>query len=268
MRQPDSSTRRGHDCFNPSTKLYNLLLEGVTITPPSGSFPYSKELFSFVPDPGLCTRLHAELLAAGLFTQADAHAFVPLVASGSDAQVQFLINGLRVRFQSRFGSIEDRKSYVSLLARLVKSFHFQSCFFHYPDEVGEFVVFAESVGPRLRPGWGRPGTGPPPGKVSVQAMIDAIRTRFAISDEEALYIRHVTEEKAADPLIRGTVHAHRDDRIYLDGAYRGQVNGEIQVIYKARARYEELADPKYTDTSGIFDLMAFTLIQSHLAAAA
>ena len=35
----------------------------------------------------------------------------------------------------------------------------------------------------------------------------------------------------ADPMIRTTVLAHRDDQIYLQGAYRGQVNGEIRITY-------------------------------------
>ncbi len=75
-------------------------------------------------------------------------------------------------------------------------------------------------------------------------MIAEIQAKFAITDEEALYIKQVTEEKAADPAIRSTVTAHRDDRIYLEGAYRGQVNGEIQTAYDERGRYEELADPE------------------------
>ena len=99
-------------------------------------------------------------------------------------------------------------------------------------------------------------------------MIAEIRAKFDISDEEALYIKQVTEEKAADLVIRSTVTAHRDDRIYLEGAYRGQVNGEIQTAYDGRGRYEELADPKYTDTGGIFDIMAVTVIDTHLAIAA
>ena len=258
------------------------------------------------PDPQLCTRLHAEILAAGVFTQGDAHDFVALVASGTDAQVQFAINGLRVRFQAKFAAPEDRKGYVYLLARLVKSYHFLTCFFTYPDEIKEFVTFAEYVGPqlikhgsvselmkqirqtevvkaaveyqgevrstggevKLRPGGGKKGAGQPPRKVSVQDMIDEIRAKFAISDEEALYIKQVTEEKVADPTILRTVRSHRDDRIYLEGAYRGQVNGEIQVSYNGLARYEELADPKYTDTAGIFDIMAITVIQTHLTAPA
>ena len=101
------------------------------------------------PDPELCTRLHAAILAAGLFTQADAHDFVTLAASGTDAQVQFAINGLRVRFQVKFPSAEDRRSYVYLLVRLVKSFHFLTCFFTYPNEIKELAAFVEYVGPQL-----------------------------------------------------------------------------------------------------------------------
>ena len=99
-------------------------------------------------------------------------------------------------------------------------------------------------------------------------MIDEIRSKFAISDEEALYIKEVTEEKSADPVIHGTVEAHREDIIYLQGPYRGQVNGEIQQTYDERGRYDELADPKYTDVGAIFDIMAMTVIQTHLATAA
>ena len=107
-----------------------------------------------------------------------------------------------------------------------------------------------------------------PVKSSVQDVIAQIRAKFDITDEEALYIKQVTEEKIADPVIRTTVHAHRDDRIYLEGPYRGQVNGDIQTTYDARGRYDELADPKYTDTGGIFDIMAVTVIQTHLSLAA
>lgn len=258
------------------------------------------------PDPELCIELHRQILAAGPFIQHDAHAFAALIASESDARVQFQVNALRVRFQAHHPSLEDRKAYVHLLARFVKAFHFLTCFVTYPEAIKEFVGFAEIVGPqlikqgsvsdlmklirqtevvraavefqgevqntggavKLRPGGRGKGAGPPPRKVSVQDMIDRIRSEHTISDEEALYIRQVTEEKVADPVIRSTVLTHYDDRIYLEGAYRGQVNGEIQGTYNAMARYEELADPKYTDTGGIFDIMAITVIQTHLTEAA
>jgi type I restriction enzyme, R subunit len=258
------------------------------------------------PDPELCQRLQLEILGKGPFTQVDAHDFVKLVASGSDAQVQFAVSALRVRFQAHFAGADDRKDYVYLLARLVKSYHFLTCFFTYPDDIKELAAFAEYVGPqlikqgtvselmkqirqtevvkaavefrgevrytggevKLRPGSGKKGAGPPPLKVSVQGMIDEIRDKFSITDEEALYIKQVTEEKAADQTIRGTVRAHRDDRMYLEGPYRGQVNGEIRISYTDLGRYDELADSKYTDTGGIFDIMAVTVIDTHLGATA
>jgi type I restriction enzyme R subunit len=256
------------------------------------------------PDQDLCPRLYAEILAAGVFMQKDATDISKLIANGTDAQVQFFVNSLRVRFKARIADTEERKTFVYLLARFVKVFHFLTSFFTFAPELKEFVAFAEYVGPqlikqgsvsdlmkqirqtevikaaveyqgvttsagpvKLRAGKGRIGTGPPPKKVSVQDMIDEIRAQFNITDEEALYIKQVTDEKSADQVIRTTVHAHRDDRIYLEGSYRGQVNGEIQTAYDGRGRYEELADPKYTDIGGIFDIMAVTVIQTHLSLA-
>lgn len=257
------------------------------------------------PDQETCPKLHAQILAAGIFTQKDATHLLMLLKSGTDAQVQFQVSGLRTRFQAMLAEGEERKGFVSLLARFAKSFHFLTCFFTYPQEIQEFVAFAEWVGPqlikagtisdlmqqiratvvtkaavqyqgvttsggpvKLQPSPGRGGAGPVAVKVSVQEVIAQIRAKFDITDAEALYIRQVTEEKIADSDIRATVQAHRADRMYLEGPYRGQVNGEIQTTYDAHGRYDELADPKYTDTGGIFDIMAVTVIATHLSLSA
>lgn len=257
------------------------------------------------PDKDLCPKLYQEILAVGVFMQKDAADFIQLAATGTDAQLQFFISALRTRFQAKIADTEDRKAFVYLLTRYVKAFHFLTCFFTYAPELKEFATFAEYVGPqlikqgsvsdlmkqvrqtevikaaveyqgvttstgplKLKPGKGKTGTGPPPKKVSVQDMITEIRAKFDITDEEALYIKQVTEEKSADPVIRSTVTAHREDQVYLEGPYRGQVNGDIQTAYNERGRYEELSDLKYTDTGGIFDIMAVTVIQHHLAFAA
>ena len=231
-----------------------------------------------------------------MFTQKDAADFTKLVAAGTDAKVQFFINALRTRVQTKIVALEERKTFVYLLARYVKSFHFLSCFFTYALELMEFATFAEYVGPqlikqgsvsdlmkqirqtevtraaveyqgvttssgpvKLKPGKGKKGTGPPPKKVSVQDVIAEIRAKFNISDEEALYSKQVTEEKVADPVIHSVVLDNRDNRIFLEGPYREQVDGEIQLAYDERGRYEELADPKYTDTGGIFDIMSVSV---------
>ena len=258
------------------------------------------------PDPEQCVKLYEQIIEANIFTQENAADFVKVLGKGTDAQVQTAVNELRNTFSERLTSPEGRKEYVYLLARFVKSFHFLNCFFTFSDEIRQLATFAEYIGPQLikqgtvselmkqirqtevtkaaveflgvevitggeikrKPRKGKKGSAPPPKKVSVQDMINRIREEFDISDEEALYIKQVTEEKTADPAIHNTVQSHREDRIYLEGAYRGQVNGEIQDSYNVLARYEELSDPKYTDTGGIFDIMAVTVIQSHLISAA
>jgi type I restriction enzyme R subunit len=254
------------------------------------------------PDQMQCLKLHAEVLAAGVFTQKDAADVGRLLGVGTDAQVQFAVNALRIRFQASLADMEERKAFVYLLAKFAKSFHFLTCFFTFSAEVKALATFADYVGPqliktgsvselmqlirqtevikaavdyvgvttsggpvKLKPGGGRKGEGPPPIKVSVQEMIADIQAKFPITDAEALFIKQVTEEKAADLSIRDTVTAHRSDGIYLNGVYRGQVNGVIQSAYNDIGRYEELADIKYTDAGGIFDIMAVTVIQHHLA---
>ncbi len=253
------------------------------------------------PDQRLCLKLQAEILAAGVFTPKDAADLAKLLVTGTDAQVQYSVGALRTRFQARLTNLEG-KALVYLLARFVRCFHFLSCFFTYAPEIRQLAIFAEYVGPqlikagsvselmqqirrtevikaaveyqgvesgggtvKLRPGTGKKGSGPAPKKVSIQDMIAEIQGKFTITDEEALYIREVTAEKTADPTIRSTVADHRDDHSYLEGAYRGQVNGAIQTAYDERGRYEELSDLKYTGTGGIFDIMAVTVIQHHLS---
>ncbi len=254
------------------------------------------------PDEKQCPKLYAEIMAAGVFTQEDAKSFIKLIAQGNDAQAQYVVNGLRNRFQERMPDFEQRKEFVYLLARFVKSYHFLTCFFTYSPEIREFAVFAEYVGPQLikqgsiselmkqirqtsvvkaavqyqgtitspgtlkiRSGRGTKGAGPPPKKVSVQDMILEIRAKFDITDEEALYIKEVTEEKTQDPSIQATVKAHKEDHAYLEGPFQIQVNGQIQTAYAERGRYDELADMKYIDTGAIFDIMAVTVIQHNLA---
>ena len=104
--------------------------------------------------------------------------------------------------------------------------------------------------------------------VDFQDMIEKIRELFPITDEEALYIKRVTEEKTQDDEIRSTVWEHREDSIFLQGWYKNHVNESIQQTYDDKGRFNELADPKYTDIGAIFDIMAVTVIQHHQQRAA
>lgn len=178
------------------------------------------------PDQELCPKLHAEILAAGVFTQKDAADLVKLLGTATDARVQFSVNALRNRFQAKLTNLEARKEFVYLLARFVKSFHFLTCFFTFGPEIKQLATFAEYVGPqlikagsvsdlmkqirrtevikaavlyqgvessggtvKLKSGTGKKGAGPPPQKVSVQDMIAQIQAKFAITDEKGLEVK-------------------------------------------------------------------------------
>lgn len=256
------------------------------------------------PDKQQCVNYYDEIIKIEVFNSGDAEKIVEFIASDNNAQLQFTVNGLRKRFQDRITKLEDRKTFVYLLARFVKSYHFLTCFFTYPEYIGLFAAFAEYVGPQLikqgsvselmkqvrqtsvvkasvqykgevaisgkiKLTKGRKGGGgPPPKKVSVQDMIETISKKFQITDEEALYIKEVTEEKMQDEEIQSTIVVHKEDIYYLESTYAGQVNYAIQDAYEERDRYEELADPKYIDPGAIFDTMALTVIHHGLQAAA
>lgn len=254
------------------------------------------------PDPQKCIDLYDEILAKGIFTQADAGAVVELIKQNKGGTLETRVNELRIHFNTVMTDAEERKAFVYLLAKFVKSFHFLSAFFSYEKPITEFAAFCEYLGPQLikagsvsdlmkqiratvvekaavtdqgtvnmpagqtkpKPNKGGGGGGAPVKKVSVQDMIAKIREDFQISDDEALHIREVSEEKIADESVQQTVAAHRADLGFLNTVYRDQINGGIQDAYALRQLYEQLADPKYTDRTGIFDIMALTVIQKGL----
>lgn len=259
------------------------------------------------PDEQECLRLREQILDVGVFTQRDAVELLEAIAAhgGGSGWVSARVHGLRTRFHEVIADPEQRKAFVYLLTKYVKSVHFLSCFFTYADEVTRFAKFAQFVGPqlikeatvselmelvratkvvkaavqfrgevnapgavRLRPSPGHRG-GPPPKKVSVQDMIDRIREQHAITDEEAIYIKEVTEAKQDDPMVAQTVTSHRTDTAFLETTYQPQLNGEIQEAYKTKpGGFEALADPKFVGPGAIFDIMAVTVIQHHLVNAA
>jgi type I restriction enzyme R subunit len=171
-------------------------------------------------------------------------------------------------------------------------------FFQYPAEILSFVGFAELVGPQLikkgrvsdlmkqirkttvvkanvtyvervnRGGpvklssGGRTGTPVPVKKITIQDAIDQIQKKFTISEEEAIIIREVTEEKIQDEKILNTIRIHREDESFIRDTYKDEVDRQIQQAYEDRNRYENLWDPKYLDAGAIFDIMAYTVIEN------
>jgi len=101
------------------------------------------------PDDQQCIRLYDEIIEAGVFTQKDAGDIVVSLANEKDAQTQLRVAALRQRFEDKISGIDQRKAFVYLLEKFVKSYHFLTSFFSYSVEIKEFAVFAEYVGPQL-----------------------------------------------------------------------------------------------------------------------
>lgn len=255
------------------------------------------------PDPERAREIYRQILDAAIFTQDDFAKFAALARTSTDAQIQYRVGALRQVFQTRVSDIGSRKDYVQLLAKYVKQVDFFKKDYDFGNDMLDAYVFADVVGRQLikqgsmselmqamrhtevikasvkfqgvRSGNGivalkpsRKGHGPgvPQKKVSVQEMIDEIREKFQITDEEALFIREVTEQKLRDPDVKDAVVRNRDDDEYLFGPYRQQVHVQISDIYQESGHYEEIADDKYSGNGGIFDSMATVVIQTIRAA--
>ena len=251
------------------------------------------------PDKEQCIKLYQEIVDKGLFTDVDAELYIKLLLDESaDAKIQHEVVVWRGRFNNQFSEMDERKAFVYLLAKFVKSYYFLACFFEYPETLGRFVAFAEFIGPQLikqgtvsdlmkhirkvelikaavkyqgvseitpqtiKGRSGGNGSSQPPPKVSIADMLEKIKEQFQISDDEALVIKEVCEEKITDPIIVGNIQTHRKDEAYLFGYYKPQLRGSIIGSYEERGLYERLVDPKYTDEGSIFDAMAFTVIQA------
>jgi type I restriction enzyme R subunit len=68
------------------------------------------------PDPELCTEAARRDSRRGRVHAGDARDWSQAGRSGTDAQVQFAVNALRMRFQARLADPEERKAFVYLLA--------------------------------------------------------------------------------------------------------------------------------------------------------
>lgn len=254
------------------------------------------------PDPDAAYKLYDQILDKSIFQQEDAEELVRRLEGSDDAGRQQLVGLLKKVFEERLVEGQPRRDFVNLLARYAQRYYFLANFFTFPERMARFAKFAEYVGPQLikqgtvsdlmeriratgvvrgqvedlgekklepreprPPGPPRPrtGGGSPP-QVTVAEMIEKLRLKYQISDEEALVIRDVLEEKTRDVEIAENVTVHRTDVIYLDGPLKTQINGEIQSAYVTRDRLDEIGDPKYFEAGGIFDFMAYAVIQHHL----
>ncbi len=250
------------------------------------------------PDEQKVILLYQGIIGRGLFIDTDATQFVELLKQGHDAVIQTAANRCRQRFLFRYEDLTERKGYVYELAKLVKAFNFLSSFYHYAEAIEQFVLFAEFIQPQLikegseselmkaiskvelikanvvykgitenqpgtikEPRAGGGNTMPSPVvKASILATIDGIKERYPISDEEALIIREVCEEKQADETILLTIQRNKDRHHFLNEVYKPQIRLSIEQAYSQRGHNDEIYEDKYTDDGAIFDMMAHSVL--------
>ena len=249
--------------------------------------------------------LYQAIIERGLFTDKEATDFLTLLKSGIDADIQSRVNQLRQRLRFFYETISEQKDYVYQLDKLVKAFNFLSSFYQYSEEIERFVFFAEIIGSQLikegseselmkeisnvflskaavnflgaigftpeeikklsRNGGNTPPT--PPHKTTIQLALDEIKSRYDISDEEAIIIREVCEEKQADQEILETISHHKDRPIYLNEVVKDKIKKSIKQSYKQRRHFKELMEKHYIDDGAIFDMMAHSVLTYGLAQA-
>ena len=101
------------------------------------------------PDEQRCVELYQEILAVGVFTQDDAREWALVSETKDDAQMQSVVSQLRQRLTAQITDHEQKRAYVHLLAKFVRSYRFLTNFFSYDYAVKEFAEFAEAVGPQM-----------------------------------------------------------------------------------------------------------------------
>lgn len=250
------------------------------------------------PDQQKVIRLYQAIIERGLFTDSDASQFVELLKQGNDAVIQTAVNRCRQRFLFRYDDLTERKAYVYELAKLVKAFNFLSSFYHYEEAIEQFVLFAEFIHPQLikqgseselmkaiskvklikanvkykgvaenQPGAikePRTGSGnstpSPVVKTSIQATIDGIKERYPITDDEALIIREVCEEKQTDETILLTTQRNKNSPRFLNDVHKPDIRRSIEEAYSQRGHNDEIYEDKYTDDGAIFDMMAHSVL--------
>jgi len=109
-------------------------------------------------------------------------------------------------------------------------------------------------------GGGGNSTPSPVVKTSIQGTIDAIKEKYPISDEEALVIREVCEEKQSDETILLTIQRNKDRNHFLNEVYKPQIRQSIEQAYSQRGHDDEIYDDKYADNGAIFDMMAHSVL--------
>jgi len=242
-----------------------------------------------------------EVKKYNLFSDAQITKLLRFEAEQDDPRKMELINQLRAHFNIVLQNFDERVSYVYLMAKLIKQYNFLSAFFEFDDEIIRLVNFSEIIASQLikqgseselmialkkiglskanveykgikeltgetkkRKPKGGGGGGTPPPKATLTDMIGSLKEKFPISDEEAIIIKEVCEEKLQDEEIVSTIHSNQDDLDYLRTYFSSELRESIVDSYVARDLEDRIMDSLYDDKGAILDAMTGMVINHEL----
>ena len=219
----------------------------------------------------------------------------------NNANKMSYIKSLRSSFNKELLTTEERVSYVYLMFKLLKQYHFLSSFFEFDEEIILVVEFSEIIASQLikqgneselmralkevgvskanveykgiktlnkedatlkKGGGGKAGTPPP--KATLNDMIVSLKETFNISEEEAIVIREICEEKLEDHEIVRKIELHKRDEDYLRTYFSDTLRSSIVNSYINRDLEERIMDDIYDKEGAILDTMTGTVIRQGL----
>jgi hypothetical protein len=126
----------------------------------------------------------------------------------------------------------------------------------------EFVNTVITPGSRVKElgASGRKGIDIP--KITVNEMIEEIKEMYPISDREAIVIKEICEEQAANREIRDRVTENPDNLEFLRKYRNDTIRPNIINSYQRRDLYEYLEKEYYVDDGGIINLMSESIVNT------
>ena len=268
-------------------KAFNKYREGTPYEPQQPSYEKLLELIT-------------QIKAYKLFSEEIIEEVLKYHDENSDTLKMSLINQIRTNFNMVISDIQERVSFVHLLLKLNTQYQFLKSFFTFDKELEDFIKFCEiidtqlikkgnesellkalkNVGltkanviyhgekefetkkPKTRRG-GRGNTTPPP-KGTISSMLEDLKEEYKISDEEAIIIREICEEKLHDKSITTIIDNNQDDEDYLRVYFSEELRASIVKSYEIRKLDDRIMEPIYDDKGAILDTMTGTIISQEL----
>jgi len=219
-----------------------------------------------------------------------------------DPEKMAYISSLRGVFNKNFPTSEEKVGYVYLMFSLLKQYHFLSSFFEFNEETLVVAEFCDVIASQLikgggeselmkalkevgvskanveykgikklstteskrKGGGGSGGSSTPPPKATLNEMIVMLKKTYAISEEEAIVIREICEEKLDDKDIVDEITRHKKDEDYLRSYFSETLRHSIVNSYVNRDLEERIMDDIYDKEGAILDTMTGSIIRQGL----